>query len=251
MKTLIFSLFVFFSLSNLLAQNAGFKVLLTEGNNTFGQNQFITIGTEIPENQTINFQGEYLAMIDSEGKTIEITEKGIYEMKDLKGKSKSQINFTKKIIHLLAKGKNRKPYRSLGCALSLIKICGKSRFELYGDRVVMDWFLLIGAKVTEKDIHYYQVVLTDLADQILTTYRSDNQYIVIDMKKNLEDFPMIIAKVLPVGHQNNPLESLTSIDGITIQKLDSTDHQIITQEISQIQNPEALILSQLVLANFF
>lgn len=260
MKTLIFSLCVFFSFSNLLAQNSNFRVLLTEGANTFGQNQFITIGTEIPENQTLNFQGAYLAMIDSEGKTVEITEKGIYEVKNLKGKMNFKVNnlwkkYSQDEKFYFGKEARKLPKTGSVTCAPAVRFLQSFRTGVYGNTMYLSWEAFIDEKYKKK-IQSYNVYLVDLADKIFKEYSTKEQTITISLHDSvLAEQKIFLAKVVYITNDSlrkeYVLQNLSQIDGIVIEKLDSADNQAITQEISQIQKPEAPILSQLVLANYF
>ncbi len=241
MKTLIFSLFVFFSCSNLFAQNSAFKVLLTEGTNTFGQNQFITIGTEIPENQTITFEGEYLALMDSEGKAIEITEKGIYEMKDLKGKMNFQANSLwrnysqeKKFYFEKEPIKGEKT-GSISHLPMLVEVCMPTVVTIYQNHLIVSWFPR-EEKYAKKDIKFYRFYFLDLAYQILTTYETTEDKILINLTDSLfQKSPnRLIYKVIAINQKGEETEENTQVDGFMLEKLEPTDHQTITKEISQI-----------------
>ncbi len=257
---LIFSLFIFFSCSNLFGQNSNFKVLLTEGTNTFGQNQFITIGTEVPENQVINFQDEYLAVIDSEGKVIEIAEKGKYKIKDLKAKMNFQTsNLWKKYSSkdYLELGKKSSYMKKTGsvtiCTPSTARFLMPIRSSVYGDQMIMGWYNRLEDYKTPPEIKGYEVYFVDLADQVLRNYYTDQDFLVVNWKKDslLSEHKMFVVKVIGINLDGSKRDDVIQLDGIVIEKLEIEDHQAITQEIAQIQNPDCPILSQLILTNFF
>lgn len=266
--------------SSLYAQDYAFKVFGSKGNNSVSGVP-LKIGAKLKDSETVTVDGAYLGLSNSTGKTLELTAKGTYKIKELVAQASKQTSssLTSKyaafVVNELTKDdgetptQNRSKYmnktgsveRGTDMVLMIPKIdlsangddADKYETVVYGNTLSLRWCLKPGIK--ESDISGYRIFVSGLDDVIYHKQEIKESSIVITLTGDAAKQTNLIVKAIPLTKDlgRNPSDDKISGNekGLMIHKMESAAAAKVAAELKEIcTNPDENI-NKLITARYF
>jgi len=268
--------------SSLYAQDYAFKVFGSKGNNT-ANGVPLKIGAKLKDTETVTVDGAYLGLSNSSGKTLELTAKGTYKIKELLAQSSKNTgsSLTSKyaafVVNELTKDdeetptQNRSKYmnktgsveRGLDMVLMIPKIALASNttdvdaYEttIFGNTLALRWCLKPDETAKESDILGYRVFICGLDGKIYA--KQDTKEMTCSMKLSGEvlEQETLIVKAVPLTKDlgTNPADEkiIENEKGLVIRKITKEVSEKVAGELKEIcTNPDENI-NKLITARYF
>ena len=271
MKTSFFALcFILFFALLAFAQEATFKVVAVKGK-VSTNNQPIAQNAEIKATQSLTVDGDssYICLVSNDKKgIIEVSKKGSYQMADLKKQAVMlENNYAKFVANELLEmetakydsvrlQQTKKTWQWINPHHSVMRaMLPPERVKIYSNKMIIKWYLKSSDFELNKSIDSCKVIIFNLNDISLFEERTSEMRMTIDLgkKKELIEEKILILKIVPLNKLGKELESVASIDGDAIVKMEEAEKQQITQQLNTIfkdQNRETAF-GKLVEARFF
>ncbi len=268
--------------SSLYAQDYAFKVFGSKGNNT-ANGVPLKIGAKLKDSETITVDGAYLGLSNTSGKTIELTAKGTYKIKELVGQALKQTNssLTSKyaafVVNELTKDdgesptQNRSKYMnktgSVDRGLDKVILLPKTtlaanstntddtyKTEFYGNTIALRWFLK--ANTEEKDIKGYKLFVTDMSEAIYLTQNIDGNSTIINLTGESAKQNLLLLKVIPVNPKEdgfNPSNDkiFQNEKGILAHRVETEKAEQISKDLKEICVNADDNINKLIAARYF
>ncbi len=266
------------------AQDYSFKVFGSKGNNT-ANGMPLKVGAKLKDSEAVTVDGAYLGLANTNGKTVEITTKGTYKIKDLVGQALKQANssLTSKyaafVVNELTKDdgesptQNRSKYMNktgsvdrspdmvamvpqVGSAESTNQDEHSTKF--YGTHVAFRWFLKPSSSDTKpEDVKGYRVFVTDMSEKIYMTQDAANNVnsVSFNLTGEAAQQSTLLIKVVPITKDlgTNPSNEklFQNEKGIVIHKIEEDKAKQIAADLKQIcVNPDETV-NKLIAARYF
>lgn len=264
--------------SSLYAQDYAFKVFGSKGNNSVSGVP-LKIGAKLKDSETVTVDGAYLGLSNSTGKTLELTAKGTYKIKELVAQASkhTSTSLTSKyaafVVNELTKDdgetptQNRSKYmnktgsveRSTDMVLMSPKIDltknegDKYETTFYGNNLMMRWCLKSGVK--EVDVLGYRILVSGLDDVIYYKQETKESFAMISLTGEAAKLDKLIIKAIPLTKDMSANPSDNSIsgheEGIIIHRLENAAAAKVSAELKEIcTNPDENI-NKLITARYF
>jgi hypothetical protein len=269
--------------STMYAQDYAFKVFGSKGNNT-ANGVPLKIGAKLKDSETITVDGAYLGLSNANGKTVELTSKGTYKIKELIGQTLKQANssLTSKyaafVVNELTKDddesptQNRSKYMnktgSVDRGLDEVILLPKTalavnssndtdenyKTEYYGNTIALRWFLKAG--INEADRKGYRLFVTDMSENIYTSKNVDGTSFMVTLPAEAVKQPNLLLKVVPLNPKEygaNPSDELlmTKEKGILAHKVEASRAEQITKDLKEICVNADENINKLIAARYF
>jgi hypothetical protein len=266
--TLIFSLALAMLVSlTAAAQEYAFKVLGSKGNNTVNGTP-LKVGSKIEKSQSIVVDGDYLGLASSNGKTIEIKNKGTYKADELLGKLTGTASITNKYYDFVvaeltngedvAASKKRAEHmaktgsvqRDIGALSTMLHTTN----NMFGSELVVKWYLRDNAGIKDEELQGYKVIISDLSDNVLLNKVVNDRAATINLTEGkLASEEQLLIKVVPVGKDGKEKISANTVDGNAIVRLDQDTRSSIEAELASLIPAEhkGTALGKLIEARFY
>ncbi len=266
--------------SSLYAQDYAFKVFGSKGNNSVSGVP-LKIGAKLKDSETVTVDGAYLGLSNSTGKTLELTAKGTYKIKELVAQASKQTSssLTSKyaafVVNELTKDdgetptQNRSKYmnktgsveRGTDMVLMIPKTdlsangedADKYETFVYGNILSLRWCLKPGLK--EADITGYRILVSGLDDNVYYRQETKELSTIITLTDEAAKQTNLIVKAIPLTKDlgANPSDDKISGNekGLMIHKMEGSAAAKVTAELKEIcTNPDENI-NRLITARYF
>lgn len=269
--------------STMYAQDYAFKVFGSKGNNT-ANGVPLKIGAKLKDSETVTVDGAYLGLSNSSGKTIELTSKGTYKIKELVGQALKNTNssLTSKyaafVVNELTKDDGESPTQNRSKYMNKTGSVDRGpdeviflpkttlatnsndtddnyRTEYYGNTIAFRWFLKPG--INEADRKGYRLLVADLTE---TVYFSKDilqgNSAVITLSDEAAKQPTLVLKAVPLNPKDdgaNPSnETLMNKEkGIAVHKVDAARAAQIEKDLKEICVNADENINKLIAARYF
>lgn len=268
--------------SSLYAQDYAFKVFGSKGNNSVSGVP-LKIGAKLKDSETVTVDGAYLGLSNSTGKTLELTAKGTYKIKELVAQASKQTSssLTSKyaafVVNELTKDdgetptQNRSKYmnktgsveRGDDMVIMIPKtdlasnIANENSYQtlIYGNTISLRWCLKPALDVKESDILGYRVLITGLEDIVYHKEDVKTSSFVVTLSGEAANQSNLIVKAIPITKDLgvNPSDDKISgkEQGLMIHKMEKSAAAKVTAELKEIcTNPDENI-NKLITARYF
>jgi hypothetical protein len=269
--------------TTLYAQDYSFKVFGSKGNNTVNGVP-VKVGTKLKDTEVISVEGAYVGLSHASGKTVELTAKGTYKIKDLMNQAlkNSNSSLTSKyasfVVNELTKDdgdaptQNRSKYmnktgsvdRSGADQVVMIPLGVEDAnaqqdfnreavpVKIYGNTIGVKWVLKPSAD--EKKVEAYRVLLLDLSEQVVAAQTVKGEGTVIEIPlATFKEHSHLILKAIPLEKgQNVSDDKLSALEkGVSLEKLSEERIAQISADLKAIcVNPDETI-NKLIAARYF
>jgi hypothetical protein len=269
--------------SSLYAQDYAFKVFGSKGNNT-ANGVPLKIGAKLKDSETITVDGAYLGLSNTSGKTIELTAKGTYKIKELVGQALKQTNssLTSKyaafVVNELTKDdgesptQNRSKYMNKTGSvdrngLDQVVLLPKTtlavnstdtdenyKTEFYGNTIALRWFLKSSSN--EKDVKGYKLFVTDMSEAVYLSQNIDGNSATVTLTGESAQQPLLLLKVIPMNPKEDGLNPsndkiLQKEKGIVAYRVDAAKVAQITNDLKEICVNADENINKLIAARYF
>jgi hypothetical protein len=268
--------------STLYAQDYSFKVFGSKGNNTVNGVP-VKVGTKLKDSEAISVDGAYVGLSHANGKTVELTAKGTYKIKDLMTQAlkNSNSSLTSKyasfVVNELTKDdgdaptQNRSKYMNKTGSVDRgtdqvvmiplgVEDANNAQdlnreaipVKIYGNTIGVKWVLKPG--VDEKKFEGYRVLLLDLSEQVIAAQTVKTFSTVVQIPETaFKEHSHLILKAIPLEQgQNLSDEKLNGSEkGVSLEKVSEEKAAQITADLKSIcVNPDETI-NKLIAARYF
>jgi hypothetical protein len=285
MKTIYLSSLLMILCSLVYGQEYPLQVFGSKGNNTVN-GMPVKVGTKLKEGELVVVEGSYLGVIHtSQGKVIEITTKGNYQVKDLisqtlQGKeSNLKLKYFNFIINEMTKDNKETQPRSrymnktgsverdvTGMDWINIKSNESGRaIDIYGNEIGIGWEISADLEKHSKgEILQYAILVMDLAEQVYyTAYtKGKEQDIVLEIpnKAFAEAGTDLMLRVVPIFKQDKRNHELPKTEEllkareygvIAIEELGMQRSQKINEDLKELCSSSNDEMNLLLKAEYF
>ncbi len=250
---------------SLSAQSYTFRVIGTKGNNTI-DGKPLKVGMTLTDNQTIMIasNGSYLGLMHKTGKTLELQDKGSYQVKGLESKIKGSGNLNSRYAKFVAnelsqdggpsaaRSRHMKKTGSVERAIGLVQAMLPKSSDLYGSTLAVKWFLKESNEVKEADVKEYKIYVTSMEDEVLETLVTTDKHAFVDVSGDkYKGAEQLIVKVLAIKQNGEAFEDLSTIDGRMVQILDAETKAEIAEEMKEFADNSNSPLTKLAEASYY
>lgn len=266
--------------STLYAQDYSFKVFGSKGNNT-ANGMPLKVGAKLKDSETVTVEGAYLGLSNTSGKTVEITSKGTYKIKDLVGQALKQANssLTSKyaafVVNELTKDdgetptQNRSKYmnktgsvdrdtKDIVIMLPQVGLAENTEAsevstKFYSNSIALHWFLK--AKPTE-EIKGYRVFVMDMSEKVYLAQDVTGSSVILNLTGEVAQQTTLLVKAVPIAVKEVPAnltdDKLSQNEkGIVIHRTEEAQTKQIAADLKEIcVNPDETI-NKLIAARYF
>jgi hypothetical protein len=254
----------------------------SKGNNT-ANGVPLKIGAKLKDSETVTVDGAYLGLSNTNGKTIELTAKGTYKIKELVGQALKQTNssLTSKyaafVVNELTKDdgesptQNRSKYMnktgSVDRGLDEVILLPKTTLavnstdtdenyntEYYGNTIALRWFLK--PTINEKDRKGYRIFVTDMSETIYLTQNVDGNSTVINLTGDAAKQSLLLLKVVAIDPKDGGAtlsndKMMGKEKGILANKVNAEKAAQIAKDLKEICVNADENINKLIAARYF
>ncbi len=272
--------------SSLYAQDYAFKVFGSKGNNSVSGVP-LKIGAKLKDSETVTVDGAYLGLSNSTGKTLELTAKGTYKIKELVAQASKQTSssLTSKyaafVVNELTKDdgetptQNRSKYmnktgsveRGTDRVLMIPKIdlaTNSSTTDantdsyatfVYGNVLSLRWCLKPDDADSKEEILGYRILVSGLDDVIYHKQEVKESSVTVILTGDAAKQTNLIVRAIPLTKEMGANPSDDKINGyekgLMVHKMEGSAAAKVTAELKEIcTNPDENI-NKLITARYF
>lgn len=269
--------------STLYAQDYSFKVFGSKGNNT-ANGMPLKVGAKLKDSETVTVDGAYLGLSNTSGKTVEITSKGTYKIKDLVGQALKQANssLTSKyaafVVNELTKDdgetptQNRSKYMNKTGSVdrgndmvAMVPQVGltesanndETSTKFYSSNIALRWFLKPSTTDTKpEEIKGYRVFIMDMSEKVYLTQDVAGTAVALNLTGEVAQQTTLLVKAVPIipkedGANPSNDKLLQKEKGIVIHRTDEAQTKQIAADLKEICVNADETINKLIAARYF